>query len=170
MLLFTKGRGERDTEACYERGIQRGALLLRPRHPQAVPLRAQRAALRQEQGGGRHEAGPLLHHRAHDLGGGVGRPDLARQLDQCHASECLKYMQAVLRIRDVYPGSEFFPIPDPNFFHPVSASKNFKCFNLNEWFLSSRKYDPGCSSRIRILTFFTYRGSRIQGFQPKGTK
>jgi hypothetical protein len=29
---------------------------------------------------------------------------------------------AVLRIRDVYPGSEF-SIPDPNFFHPGSASK-----------------------------------------------
>ncbi len=41
----------------------------------------------------------------------------------------------VLRIRDVYPGSEFFP---------------------------SRKYDPGCSSRIRILIFFTHPGSRGQ--------
>ncbi len=37
----------------------------------------------------------------------------------------------VLRIRDFYPDSEFFPsririfsIPDPNFFHPRSASKN----------------------------------------------
>jgi hypothetical protein len=31
-----------------------------------------------------------------------------------------------MRIRDVYAGSEFFPsrIPDPNFFHPRSASKN----------------------------------------------
>jgi hypothetical protein len=32
------------------------------------------------------------------------------------------------------------------------------------WFLSSRKYDPGCSSRIRIL-IFTLPGSRGQ----KGT-
>jgi hypothetical protein len=33
---------------------------------------------------------------------------------------------AVLRIRDVYPGSRIriFSIPDPNFFHPRSASKN----------------------------------------------
>jgi hypothetical protein len=33
----------------------------------------------------------------------------------------------VLRIRDVYPGSDFFPyrIPDPNFSHPGSTSKNF---------------------------------------------
>jgi hypothetical protein len=28
---------------------------------------------------------------------------------------------------------------------PGSASKNF---NPKKWFLSSRKYDPGCSSRI----------------------
>jgi hypothetical protein len=33
---------------------------------------------------------------------------------------------AVLRIRDVCPGSDFFPfrIPDPNLFHPESSSKN----------------------------------------------
>jgi hypothetical protein len=31
-----------------------------------------------------------------------------------------------LRIRDVYPGSDFFPsrIPDPNCLHPGSSSKN----------------------------------------------
>jgi hypothetical protein len=53
-----------------------------------------------------------------------------------------------------------FSIPDPNFasririfpsgsdfFHPGSASKNF---NPKKRFLSSRKYDPGCSSQIRI--------------------
>jgi hypothetical protein len=39
-------------------------------------------------------------------------------------------------------GSGMF-IPDPNFFHPGSASKN--------WFLSPRKYNSDCSSRIRIL-------------------
>ncbi len=62
----------------------------------------------------------------------------------------------VLRIRDVFPdpGSQFFPsrIPDPNFFHPGSGSririKEFKYFNPKKWFLSSRKYDPGCSFRI----------------------
>jgi hypothetical protein len=31
---------------------------------------------------------------------------------------------AVLRIRDVYPGSDFFSIPDPIFFHPGYASEN----------------------------------------------
>jgi hypothetical protein len=42
------------------------------------------------------------------------------------------------------------------FFHPVSGSLiripevhyEFKYFNPKKWFLSSRKYDPGCSFRI----------------------
>ncbi len=38
------------------------------------------------------------------------------------------------------PGSEFFP----------SRIKEFKHFNPKKWFLSSRKYDPGCSSLIWI--------------------
>jgi hypothetical protein len=50
------------------------------------------------------------------------------------------------------PGSDFFPsrildrtdsIPDPG-----SASKNLSILTRKQWFLSSRKYDPGCSSRI----------------------
>jgi hypothetical protein len=56
----------------------------------------------------------------------------------------------VWRIRDVYPGSDFFPsriqtvsIPDPG-----SESKNLSILTPKKWFLSSRKYDPGCSSRI----------------------
>jgi hypothetical protein len=58
-------------------------------------------------------------------------------------------------------------IPDPTFFHPGSRIRTVsipdpgsasKYFNLTpkktkKWFLSSRKYDPGCSSRIRMLTF-----------------
>ena len=59
---------------------------------------------------------------------------------------------AVLRIRDVHPGSDFFPsqIPDPNFSipDPGSASKNLSILPQKKWFLSSRKYDPGCLSRI----------------------
>jgi hypothetical protein len=44
-------------------------------------------------------------------------------------------------------------IPDPTFFHPGSRIriKEFKYFNpkkTKKWFLSYRKYDPGCSSRI----------------------
>jgi hypothetical protein len=41
-------------------------------------------------------------------------------------------------------------ILDPTSFHPGSRIriKEFKYFNLKKWFLSSRKYDPGCSSRI----------------------
>jgi hypothetical protein len=56
---------------------------------------------------------------------------------------------AVLRIRDVYPGSEFFPSRIQGQ-HKNSGSriririKEFK-------FLSSRKYDSGFSSRIRMF-------------------
>ncbi len=70
--------------------------------------------------------------------------------------------RAVLRIRDVYPGSDFFPsgirtvsIPDTG-----SASKNLSILTPKKpkkWVLSSRKYDPGCSSRIRMLTFYPSR-------------
>ncbi len=57
----------------------------------------------------------------------------------------------VLRIRDVYP------IPDPNCLHPGSASKHLRYFNPKKCFPSSRKYDLGCLSRIRILTFYPSR-------------
>jgi hypothetical protein len=61
-------------------------------------------------------------------------------------------LYSVLRIRDVYPVFDFFSIPDPNLFHHGSRIriKEFKYFNPEKWFLSSRKYDSGCSSRIRI--------------------
>ncbi len=44
-----------------------------------------------------------------------------------------------------HPGSEIF--------HPGSRIriKEFKYFNPKKWFLSYRKYDLGCSSRIRIF-------------------
>ncbi len=51
---------------------------------------------------------------------------------------------------------------DPTFFHPGSEFfpsririEEFKYFNPKKWIQSSRKYEPGCSSRIpiRILTF-----------------
>jgi hypothetical protein len=45
----------------------------------------------------------------------------------------------VLRIWDVYPGSR-----------TRICIKEFKYFNTKKWFLSSRNYDPDCSSRIRI--------------------
>jgi hypothetical protein len=68
----------------------------------------------------------------------------------------------VWRIRDVYPGSRIrlFSIPDPGselspsrirvpdphqriyYFNPKKSKKRF---------LSSKKYDPGCSSRIPVL-------------------
>jgi hypothetical protein len=45
-------------------------------------------------------------------------------------------------------------IPDPTFFHPGSRIliKEFKYFNpkkAKKWFLSSKKYDPDCLSRIQ---------------------
>jgi hypothetical protein len=44
-------------------------------------------------------------------------------------------------------------IPDPTFFHPGSRIliKEFKYFNpkkSKKWFLSFKRYDPGCSTRI----------------------
>jgi hypothetical protein len=46
-----------------------------------------------------------------------------------------------------HPGSR---IPNPNCSHPGSRIriKEFKYFNQKKWFLSSRKYDLGCSFRI----------------------
>jgi hypothetical protein len=54
-------------------------------------------------------------------------------------------------------GSGMF-ITDPNFSipDPGSASQNLNILT-QKWFLSSRKYDPGCSSRIRIMTFYPSR-------------
>jgi hypothetical protein len=59
---------------------------------------------------------------------------------------------------------QLFPsrIPNPNCLHPGSRIriKKFTYFNqkkTKKWFLSSRKYDPGCSSRIRMLTFYPSR-------------
>ncbi len=73
------------------------------------------------------------------------------------------------RIRDVYPGSDFFPsrIPDPKCLHPGSRIlKEFKYFNpkkAKKWlFLSSKKYVPGCSSRIPDQDA-DFLPSRIQG-------
>ncbi len=61
------------------------------------------------------------------------------------------------------PGSDFFlpgirivSIPDPG---------RINYFNPKKWFLSSRKYDPSCSSRI--LTFYP---SRIQGSKVTGSR
>ncbi len=50
-------------------------------------------------------------------------------------------------------------IPNPNIFHRGSRIRNkeFKYFNQKKGLLSSRKYDPGCSSRIWILIFYPSR-------------
>ncbi len=54
-------------------------------------------------------------------------------------------------------------IPDPDFFHPgsrIRIKEFFQYFNPKKLFLSSQKYDSGCSSQIRILIFYP---SQIQG-------
>jgi hypothetical protein len=54
----------------------------------------------------------------------------------------------VWRIRDVYPGSRIRTVSIPD---PGSSSKNLSIFTPKKakmWFLSSKKYDPGFSSRI----------------------
>jgi hypothetical protein len=72
---------------------------------------------------------------------------------------------SLLRIPDVYPGSEFFhpgsqvkKIPDPG---SGSASKNLSIFNSKNCFLSPRNMirdvHPGSGSRIRILTLYPSR-------------
>jgi hypothetical protein len=58
-----------------------------------------------------------------------------------------------------HPGSRVKKIPDNG-----SASKNLSIFNPQKFFLCSQKYDPGCSSQIRIF-IFTHPGCQIQGFK-----
>jgi hypothetical protein len=70
---------------------------------------------------------------------------------------------SVLRIRDANPRSKFFTSrsPDP-------GSKRFSVpgpdphqiiyvYLTQKLFISSRKYAPGCSSRIQILIFYPFR-------------
>jgi hypothetical protein len=76
------------------------------------------------------------------------------------------------KIKPQCGGSGMF-IPDPAFSHPGSELspsrilKEFKYLNpkkANKWFLSTKKYDPGCSSRIPDPdATFSRPGSRIQG-------
>jgi hypothetical protein len=70
------------------------------------------------------------------------------------------------------PGSEFFPSRIRIFSIPDPHQRNYgKFYNPKKWFLSSRKYDLGCTSRIRIPDFLPIpdpggqksTGSRIQG-------
>ncbi len=60
----------------------------------------------------------------------------------------ISYSLPVWRIRDVYPRYRIrlFSIPDPG-----SSSKNLSILTpktAKKWFISSKKYDPDCSSRI----------------------
>jgi hypothetical protein len=58
-----------------------------------------------------------------------------------------------------HPGFRIlFSIPHPGFFFPSQIHiKELSILTKKKSFLSSRKYDPGCSFRIRILTFYPIR-------------
>jgi hypothetical protein len=83
------------------------------------------------------------------------------------------FPKPVLLIRDVFPdpGSNFFlsliPVPRSEFFpfriRIPDRIKEFKYFNPKKWFLSSRKYEPGCSFQIPDPDpDFIHPGYRIQ--------
>ncbi len=83
---------------------------------------------------------------------------------------CPVFLSAVLSfsLSQCYGSGKF--IPDPNFFRSGSRIriKEFKYFNLKKLILSSQKYDPGCSSRIRIRIFsIPDLHQRIYYFNPK---
>ena len=73
-----------------------------------------------------------------------------------HISQKLRAGRPVLRIRDVYPGSDFFPsrIPEPNFLHPGSRIRNkeLKYFTPKYCFKAFRNMirvvHPGSGSRF----------------------
>ncbi len=75
---------------------------------------------------------------------------------------------AVLRIRDVYPWSEFIPsrvriysFPDTDFPIPIlDPHQKIEEFLPKILFPSYRKYDPGSSFRIRIFYPFPIQGSK----------
>jgi hypothetical protein len=78
-----------------------------------------------------------------------------------NALYCIFCSYSVLRIRDVtiffQRGSQI-----QIFFHPGSALKNLSILT-QKLFLSSRKYDQYCSSRIRILIFLPIPGPGFRG-------
>jgi hypothetical protein len=128
--------------------------------------------------GGRRPYGSA--HRAAEDGGGNGGEevlkDLEGQVDDGAEVRAASSLPAHLCTKECIvadPGClsriRIFFQPDPIFFHPRSQFflsririKEFKYFNPTKWFLRFREYDPGCSSRIRILIFFIYPGSRGQ--------
>jgi hypothetical protein len=88
--------------------------------------------------------------RPQSSGGPVPPPPRLHIFPNCdnqvgNAPGFLLHAVSVLRIRDVYPGSEFFP---------SRIRIEFKYFKPKKLFLNSRKYDPVCASRIRILIFY----------------
>jgi hypothetical protein len=70
------------------------------------------------------------------------------------------FLYALLRIRDVYPGSERdFSIPDPNVTKEPDPGSGSATLNLRRIYLflpknCSRKHDPGCLYRIPLYPIF----------------
>ncbi len=89
-------------------------------------------------------------------GGDIGRP--GTRTGPLEAQPCAQeYCHRPGNMWSAQWGGSGMFIPDPIFFHPGSASKVSSIFT-QKLLLSSRKYDPGCSSRIR---FSTHPGSLI---------
>ncbi len=78
----------------------------------------------------------------------------------------------VLRILDVYLGSEFFPSRIRIFSIPglVSASKSLCILTKKMVSKLPQKYDQGCSSRIRILTFLPIPDPGSRGQKGTGSR
>ncbi len=114
---------------------------------------------------------PELRGRPHRAGQGQARAARRESRHQCKSvflAVCLitwfltdnrAMYFAVLRIRDVYPRSNFFPSRIRIFSIPDPHQSIWVLILPKKWFLSSRnrKYVLGCSSRIRILAFFASR-------------
>jgi hypothetical protein len=82
--------------------------------------------------------------------------------------------RSVLRIPDVYLGwlsrIRIFPSRIQGQKDFGSASRNLSIFSSKNCFLSSRKYDPGCSSRIRILILFRIPDPRVKNSSNPGSR
>jgi hypothetical protein len=97
-----------------------------------------------------------------DSGGGGG-------FKQTHCfRRALLYRNFKTSVADPGSGSEFFQfqIQGQKDFGSGSTSKNLSIINPKKLILSSRKYDPGCSSRIRIpdpVRSLNFYPSRFQG-------
>ena len=100
-------------------------------------------------------ADPVVVCLLQDCGSCLKTEQIGSDLSSVADPGCLSRIR-IFSIPD--PGSRVKKIPGSG-----SASKNLSILTQKmflSWVVSSGKYDPGCSSRIRILNFYQ---SRIQG-------